>query len=387
MLHSLLSTAALLVRPPQTLLLQGISRAPGPPASRAAATLFSDLSDVRVLPVEVGYLGSSEPEEGGRLGKALDLLRLAAATPRLVALARRFHPDVVYSAQQKWDLRLATSLARWLGLPHVVHLHYTVGPWLGHGTVRALRNARSVICVSEFIRRDAGAALPDRTLHVLHNSVELPALATRAERAAAKERLCRELNLPHRTLLVGMNARLSPGKGQRTLVEAMAPILRRRRDVHLLLAGQEYPPRNGIEHQLRILANQLGVAWQVHLLGWRGDVGEILPALDVFAHPSRHEPFGLAVLEAMAHGLPVVALREGGSVELVADASSGILTEPGDTAGLTMAVDLLLADGRMRRRIGAAGRDRAASHFDREAAAVRFLSLLEEAVGAEARFD
>jgi glycosyltransferase involved in cell wall biosynthesis len=101
----------------------------------------------------------------------------------------------------------------------------------------------------------------------------------------------------------------------------------------------------------------------------------------VIACPSRREGFGVACLEAMAHGRPVVATRVGGLLDLVVDGETGIVVPPRDPAALRSALERLLADPDLRRKLGSAGRDRARMHFSWERVTDATLAAYAEAVG------
>lgn len=364
----------------EVLLLQGVDPRAGSEAGWGAASLFRQIPNVTVHEISAGKLGQHDTGALDRVMKVRDVANLWFARRELVARARSFQPDLVYSNQQLWDLRLATPLARTLACAQVIHLHYIVGPWLGRGTIDALRQADMVIAVSEFIRDDAiDKGVQTDRVHALYNSIVVPEELAPAERRAVKESLCAELSISEDALLVGMTARLNPHKGQEEVVRAMLPVLIHDRRIHVILAGSENPVGAGVPERIMESARRHGVLGQVHLLGQRSDVPRILDALDVFAHPSRHDPCPLAVLEAAAHGLPIVAWREGGIAKLVLDQETGLLVEPMDIEGLTHALRLLISDESLRTSMGKKARARAQSTFRPEVAADSFLSLLRTA--------
>lgn len=114
------------------------------------------------------------------------------------------------------------------------------------------------------------------------------------------------------------------------------------------------------------LARQLGVAQQVRFLGSVDTPWELLPQADAFILPSEHESFGLAALEAMACGVPVIATRAGGIPEVVVDGETGLLNDVGDTAGLAQSLERVLSEPGLGEKMGCAGRDRAVNVFGKD---------------------
>jgi glycosyltransferase involved in cell wall biosynthesis len=108
---------------------------------------------------------------------------------------------------------------------------------------------------------------------------------------------------------------------------------------------------------------RLGLTGRVCFLGWQRDLGPIFRSWDIFAMPSLEEGFGMAGLEAMAQGLPVVATSVGGLPEIVKDGQTGYLVPPSDVMALAGRLRLLIPDSEHRRAMGAAGRERARNHF------------------------
>jgi glycosyltransferase involved in cell wall biosynthesis len=352
-----------------TMVLQGSA------TDRTGTTeLFAGLDGVEIDEVPMKRLGQSRESALEMLPKLATAARLLTYDAlRLVQTARRFKPHAVYSTQRVWDVRLARLLARALGVPRAIHLHYIPGPWLGSGSVRALRSADLVICVSDYIRGETLKFADAARLRVVHNAIELPA---QQDRAQCRRDLSLELDLPAGAILVGMVARLNPSKGQVDLLKAMHPLLSSNPRLQLLFVGGDDLPGEPVRRALITLRTELGLVKQVHLLGQRRDVPKILPALDVFAHPSRQEPFCLSILEAMAHSLPVVAVREGGTIEQVDDGQTGLLTSPGDLDALTDAISRLVNEPGLSRKMGRLGYERVVEEFNPVPQAGLFLSLL-----------
>jgi glycosyltransferase involved in cell wall biosynthesis len=127
--------------------------------------------------------------------------------------------------------------------------------------------------------------------------------------------------------VVGNVARLAEQKGHRDLIEAARVVLDRHPDVRFVVAGE-----GELRAELEQLAEPLGDRFQ--LLGHRGNVPDLLASFDVFAFPSRFEGLCLAVIEAQAAGVPVVASPVGGIRETVVEGSTGWLVPPRDPAAL-----------------------------------------------------
>lgn len=144
-------------------------------------------------------------------------------------------------------------------------------------------------------------------------------------------------------------------KGHADLLRALPAILQAIPEAELIVAG-DGPERQSLER----IAVELGVSESVRFAGVVEDVWPLLATADIFVMPSRQEPFGIALAEAMAAGVPVVATRTGGIPELVDDGRCGVLTPPEDPKALAMAVLGVLADPDRADALAAAGLERAA---------------------------
>ncbi len=155
---------------------------------------------------------------------------------------------------------------------------------------------------------------------------------------ARRGRLREELGLPAGGTVLTCVGSLIPRKGYDVLLAALAPLLAAHPDWHLVVAG-DGPDRDAVVRQ----AAAAGVAGQIHLLGLRDDVPDLLADSDLFVLASRAEGLTLAVLEAMAAGLPVVVTAVGGHADVVT-AAVGLVVPAGDPVAFRAAVAALLAD-------------------------------------------
>jgi glycosyltransferase involved in cell wall biosynthesis len=240
---------------------------------------------------------------------------------------------------------------------------------------RMMRRLTRVISVSESTRRDleSFAEVPSERIRVIYNGADLERFAPRP-RAEARAELPAGLNIPERYVLY--IARLEhPGKNHVRLLEAFAAMKRATdRPQKLVLVGGAW---NGAE-VIHARVAELGLSDQVVFPGFVPN--EVLPALyaaaDAFAFPSLFEGFGIPVLEAMASGTPVCAASTSSIPEVVGDA--GLLFDPLDVPAMTESLIRLLQDQPLRRRLIAAGIQRAAA-FSWDIAAKATLAELEAA--------
>lgn len=166
-------------------------------------------------------------------------------------------------------------------------------------------------------------------------------------------------------------------KGSSQLLDAVARTRADGLDVRLSLVGQE--ERSGEEQALRTRIRELGLDAHVEILPPvpAEELARHYAAADAFCLPSRREGLPMALLEAMAFGLPVVASRVGGIPEVVDDAS-GLLVEPGDVAALTAAIGRLASDPALRARLGNAARERVHVQAGPAVVAARWRALYRE---------
>ena len=336
-----------------------------------AEGLDRDRFKVRVL------TGHSEPEEGDLWDEArqrgIDVTRIEALR-RPVNLRRDgaalfqiyqylcHHPcDIVHTHIAKAGL-LGRLAARLVGIPSVLHTYHGVpNEWIGDrasarcfvGLERwAAARTDVLVAVSEAVRREMNAMHVGSTSrwHVIRNGVSSLFLseppADVAERSSAQ------------LLAVGS---LTQEKGYDVLLRALPTIESSHPEVELVLIGD-----GPLKSSLQTLANDLGIASRVHFAGVVADVRPWLRKATLLVAPSLNEGLGMAVVEAMALGCPVVASKVGGLVEVVIHGETGFLVQPGSVPLLAKQVIDLLKSPERRARMGLEGRRRAQAHFARD---------------------
>lgn len=262
---------------------------------------------------------------------------------KLARAARERRVEIIHAHAAR-DYPLAALAARRAAGARLVLTRHVVFPL---GTIHrlTLRNAARVIAVSEAVARtlEARGIFPARKVRVVQNGVDAERFDA-AARGLDREEYRRRLGV-RAPLLVGTVGELSRVKGQDDFVRAAAAVARGRvGEVEFVVVGEDASPSKSNRAALERLIAETGLQERVHLLGRREDVPEILASLDLFVSASRSEGFGLAIVEAMAAGVPVVATATDGAREIVEDEVTGTLVPVGDTGALAGAVLSLLGD-------------------------------------------
>ena len=277
--------------------------------------------------------------------------------------------DLVHAHGYKADFYalLATRMAK---APVTATCHN----WLGEsGTMRAyarldrylLRFFDGIAAVSESVAEQLGQARVRQRVHVIPNGVPMPCSGSRSTFAD-------QIRMGDR-IVVGTVGRLSSEKGASFLIEAAAKICPDFPRAFFVLVG-DGPMRSALEARVR----ELGMEGQFLFTGQRHDVQQIYRAFDIFVLPSLEEGMPMALLEAMAAGLPVVATKVGGVPDIVNDPSVGTLVDPGDANAIATGIRDLLSDRSRREEIGSKGRKRVEESFSAAAMARRYVELYQQ---------
>lgn len=289
---------------------------------------------VEVLPLRAD-IATTTRHEAGR--SALGIVRrVAAAAPFVVRLTRRLralHPDVIHTTSLKANL-LAVPVARALRKPLVWQVHDRISPdYLPQRLVDLLRRLARTVPRAVLANSHATAhTLPGAGAVVVH-----PGLTADEVRDEQRPRP----PVP----VIGMLGRIAETKGQLELVRATARVVQVHPEAEVRIIGSALFGQEEYEQAVRAEIHHLGLEERVRLVGFAEDPREALDGLSVMVHASTvPEPYGQVVAEAMARGVPVVASRAGGVLEVVGDGEVGWLVEPGDVEGLSAAIVAALDD-------------------------------------------
>lgn len=279
----------------------------------------------------------------------LALLRARKAIARGSCDVLHSHNDLAHY----YAVAAATGLkvGRIVNTRHGMAVRATSGrrAWLYRKSMHA---TDTVVAVGETVRRFfVQAGIRPRTGVVsIPNGIQVQGF--RSANAAAHAQLAAALGLPAHTRLLGTVGRLNPVKDQAGLIRAFGLVKQAVPDCALVIVGD-----GALRAELEALAAAQGVGDAVFFLGARNDVASLLESLDLFVLPSLSEGYSMALLEACAAGLPIVATDVGGTAEIVRDGVNGLMVPPSDPGKLASAISGLLRDPQRSAAFGRAGRD------------------------------
>lgn len=228
-----------------------------------------------------------------------------------------------------------------VGAKAVVHVHDLSYPSTAVSLLHRLFSRRSDIglCVSGAVQKVAakGYHIDSDRLRVAYNGIRLESIRNISPDVRSQRRA--ELGIAMETRVIAMVGRMHPVKGHQGMLEMLPRIVASCPDVLLLLVG-DGPQRAAYEK----LSADLGIGHHVRFLGQRDDVAEWLATADIAVMPSVSEGMGLAAVEALAAGKPVVAYGVGGLSEVVRDGVDGVVVPPANQDEFVRAVASLLHD-------------------------------------------
>jgi L-malate glycosyltransferase len=280
---------------------------------------------------------------------------------RLYTLLRREKPDLVHTHLYR-DAVYARPLARLAGVRGVVSTLHNSYVWRSRPQLILDRLtsifADRIAAVSDAVKKFAieHEHIPAGKLVTVHNGIETGLFQLPPEEREAARR---ELGLNPDELAVGTMGELAEQKNHRCLLDAVPAVLKRRPQTRFLIAGD-----GELKEKLLARRDELGLGDRVRFLGYREDVPRLLSAFDIFVLPSLWEGLPVALIEAMAAGVPIVATDVDGNIEVFGHGEAGLAVPPGDPERLAEGLLELAGDPDRRKRLGETGRRRARELFD-----------------------
>lgn len=305
-------------------------------------------------------------------GPALETIRLAGARVHHLGSASHKHPTALHLARRRLNeicKEYKYEVAVFHNYPYLVTGFADVLWRRKVKTVRYFHNETHPTSKLEWVVRVIYApfldlsvfdsqfllkSMPDPRGTVVYYPVDRQVELTDLNRNEIRARFATAVDSP----LVIQVCRMTERKGHARLLRALAA-LQSLPWTCWIVGGPQKEREIAYFETLHGLASELGIAKRVRFLGTRNDVPELLAAADVFCHPNTYppEPFGIAFVEALQAGLPVVTTAMGGAMEIVSE-QCGFLLPPEDNVALTDALAKLLTEDRLRREMSASARKR-----------------------------
>lgn len=284
------------------------------------------------------------------MGGDLDLRLI----PKIRRCLRNCQPDLVHLHGRIGADVMGGIACRLEGIP-VVHSRRVDNPEARWMVALKYRLHNRVVAISDGIGRVLlGEGLPADKLRVVRSAVELQ----RFDRPCDRDLLSAELGVPLDTRPIGVVAQLIERKGHRFLIEALPPLIGEFPHLRAIFFGKG--PR---EQNLRQRVAEAGLEERVLFAGFREDLPDLLPCLDLLVHPATMEGLGVSLLQAASAGVPIVASDAGGIPEAVRDGHNGLLVPPGDVVALRNAMARLLRNKELASRMGRAGKELMRTEF------------------------
>lgn len=275
--------------------------------------------------------------------------------------------------QYEFELVYSNTLAVIVGaywakrrqIPHIWHIHEILpGP---KPLVKILANmldqsTAKPIAVSQAVADHWQPLLKKSRIEVIHNGIPYDEFLM--EIPSAKK----DLELPDDKVVLGMIGRINPGKGQLFFLEMAEKLAKKYSETHFVLVGDPFPGYESILEEVKKEIRSKSLEARVTYLGFREDIPKVMSALDIFILPSiLPDSFPTVILEAMAAGKPVVATRSGGASEMILEGKTGFLIPISSVEKGVEALEELIQNGDLRRKMGEEGRKRVLTAFSVEA--------------------
>jgi len=320
---------------------------------------------------------------GGRLVRELDvigarhyripvgrksLFTMVRMVGKLCEIMKRENIDIVHARSRvpAWTAYFACRITK---TPFITTAH---GYYKNILTSSVMGWGRFVIAASNLIARHMidDFKVPRSKIRLIPRGVDLDRFTYKADKETDG-------------FTVGIISRITPIKGHTYLIKAISAVSRVVPKLKLLIIGEPSPGKEGYKGELELLVKRLGLSQVVEFVGWKEDVPDILSKLNLLVLPTvTPEAFGRVIVEAQASGVPVVATKVGGVVDIIEDGVNGLLVMPEDVNSLKIAILKIAKDPAFAKDIAKKGRKAAVDKYSLEKMASATVGLYREAMGS-----
>ncbi len=333
------------------------------------------------LPEALNQLGDSGFKSSNpALARLILLARIIRILPSIGQYLREFQrslrqlqPDLIHSNGIK--THLLTALTKIKDTPIIWHIHdfYGSRPLIGKVLKQFSYRAKLGIAISHAVAKDAKTTLPKLPIETIYNAIDINYFTPLS-------------SPPHTPLRVGLVATFARWKGHDIFLEAASEIIKNHPHLNVrfsIVGGAIYQTRGSqfSQQELQEKAADLEIADKVDFLGFQQDIAQVYRNLDIVIHASTQpEPFGLAIVEAMACGKPVIVSQAGGAAELFTHNYDAIGVPPREPMALASAILDLLNNPEKRQLIAENARKTAVNNFSHQRLGKQIITIYNQLI-------
>jgi glycosyltransferase involved in cell wall biosynthesis len=276
-----------------------------------------------------------------------------------------------------------TGLLGLNSVPLVWHIHdfYSTRPLMAKVLRLVSPRAAIGIAVSKAVAQDAKVTLPCLPIEAIYNSVDVNYFSPELGNSNGLNDQSNRLTLPANTIRVGLVATFARWKGHDIFLKAVARVIRACPNLNVrfyIVGGAIYQTKGSqfSEQELRELAAGLQIEDNVEFIGFQPNIADVYNWLDIVVHASTQpEPFGLAIVEAMACGKPVIVSQAGGAAELFTHNYDAVGVQSGDPEVLASAIKYLIDNPQQRQRLSENARRTVLKRFSHDCLGEQILAV------------
>tara|TARA_E500000178_G_scaffold60971_1_gene57589 strand:+ start:693 stop:1775 length:1083 start_codon:yes stop_codon:yes gene_type:complete len=293
--------------------------------------------------------------------------------PRMMRILRAEKPDLIHIHSRRGADVYGGLAARFMGIPAILSRRVDNRESRLLSPFKYALYSRVVVISKAIGSVLLSGGVDASKIETVRSAVNTNAYSTEVD----KDWFEAEFSLPSDSKAVAVIAQLIPRKGHKYLLNILPHLLEAHPRLEVLIFGQ-----GPLARELTGRVAQPEFEGRVKMAGFRDDLHRVFPNLYAIVHPAEREGLGVALLQASASGVPVVAARAGGIPEIVLDDVNGITFDIADEVGLLSALDALLADKALRDRLGAGGSHLARSEFSLDAMVEGNLKVYRSVLGS-----